>query len=245
VKEKEDFPFFFHILHGVERVFAWFSVHGEREIHDPADFPWVRDLEASWRVMRGELENVLQRRDLIPNFQEISPEQLAITRDDKWKTYVLYAYGVKAPHNCRACPETAAAVERIPGMKTAFFSILSGNKHIPDHRGPYKGLLRCHLGLIVPEPADSCGLRVGRSQTGWREGKAIVFDDTFRHEAWNRSAADRVVLFIDFARPLRFPLSWLNAAVLRLIVLSPYGRRAVRRFSQWYEARGVRTDMDG
>ena len=237
------FPFFFHVLHGIERIFALFSLQPERELYDARDFPWVGELEAHWREMREELVAILCRREMIPNFQEISPEQLAITRDDKWKTYVLHAYGVRAPHNCAACPRTAAAVARIPGMKTAMFSILAAGKHVPPHRGPYKGLLRCHLPLIVPDVA-ACGLRVGRSQARWEEGRALVFDDTFEHEAWNGSASDRVVLFIDFARPMRFPLSWINEAVMGLIARSPYGKQAVRRFARWYEARGVSTGLD-
>ena len=242
MRQAPAFPLFFHVLHAIERVYARFSVHPEREVHEARDFPWLAGLEAEWRAIRAEA--VLERRDIIPSFQEISPEQLAITQDDKWKTYVLHAYGVRAPHNCAACPRTASAVERIPGMKTAFFSILAAGKHIPPHRGPYKGLLRCHLGLIVPEPA-ACGLRVGGTHSAWEEGRAIVFDDTFEHEAWNRGSGDRVVLFIDFARPLRFPLSWINEAVMRLIKASPYGRQAVRRFARWYEERGIATGLDG
>ncbi len=237
------FPLFFHLLQAIERVFARFSLHGEREFYGPAEFPWMRDLEAHWQLIRPELERVMQRRDLIPNFQDISPEQRAVTQDDKWKTFVLYAYGARAGRNCRACPETAAIVERIPGMKTAFFSILAGDKRVPPHRGPYKGLLRCHLGLIVPEPL-ACGLRVGTREARWREGEALVFDDTFVHEVWNAGASERVVLFIDFIRPMRFPLSWINASILRLVLHSAYGRRSIRRFEQWYERRGVSAEVD-
>lgn len=220
-----------------------FSVHPEREIYDSADFPWTRELEASWPAIRAELARVMAGREPIPSFQEISPEQQAITQDDKWKTYVLYAYGARANRNCRECPQTAAAVERIPGMKTAFFSILSAAKHIPSHRGPYKGLLRCHLGLIVPGPAAACRIRVGASEAGWQEGRVLVFDDTFHHEVWNDSAGERVVLFIDFVRPMRFPLAAINQAILRLIVWSPYGRRTLRRFADWYALRGIRADV--
>lgn len=237
------FPFFFHVLHAVERIFVRYSLHGEATVHRNADFPWVAALEADWRAIRAELDAVLQRREPIPPFQEISPEQAAITQDDRWRTYVLYAYGAKAHRNCRECPATTAAVERIPGMKTALFSILDAGKHIPPHRGPYKGLLRCHLGLRIPGRPGAVRLRVGDVHTTWREGAAVVFDDTFDHEAWNDSDAVRVVLFIDFVRPLRAPLSWINGAILRLIVGSPYGRANIRRFAAWYKARGIDADV--
>jgi aspartyl/asparaginyl beta-hydroxylase (cupin superfamily) len=238
------FPLFFHGLHAIERWFVRHSVHGEAAIHRNADFPWVAALEAQWPAIRAELDHVMARGEPIPPFQEISPEQRAITQDDRWRTFVLYAYGAKARRNCRECPATAAAVERIPGMKTAMFSILAGGKHIPAHRGPYKGLLRCHLGLRVPGPPGAARIRVGAAMAHWREGEALVFDDTFDHEAWNDSDEARVVLFIDFVRPMRAPLSWLNEGILRAIVGSPYGRRNVRSFAQWYRLRGIEADVE-
>jgi aspartyl/asparaginyl beta-hydroxylase (cupin superfamily) len=238
-----SFPLFFHLLHALERLYERFSIHRQQAIHESGTFPWTRDLETSWRDIRAELDAVLQQRDLIPNFQDISPEQEAITTDDRWKTYVLFAYGAKANRNCGECPKTTAAVERIPGMKTAFFSILAAGKHIPMHRGPYKGLLRCHLALTVPPPAGACRIQIDGREARWEEGKTLIFDDTLSHEAWNDSAGDRVVLFIDFSRPLHPPLSWINEAIMRLLLWSPYGRKNAERFRQWYAKRGIVADV--
>jgi aspartyl/asparaginyl beta-hydroxylase (cupin superfamily) len=238
-----SFPFFFHILHAVERLYERASLHPQQSIYSSSDFQWTQDLEAHWSDIRAELNAVLPHRHLIPNFQDISPEQQAITQDDKWKTYVLYAYGARANHNCRECPRTTALVERIPGMKTAFFSILAAGKHIPAHRGPYKGLLRCHLALLVPKPTKACRIHVDGTEARWEEGKTLIFDDTLTHEVWNNSDGDRVVLFIDFSRPMRAPLSWINETIMRVIRWSPYARGAVRRFRQWYEKRGISADV--
>jgi beta-hydroxylase len=226
----------------MERMYARCSLQPPCEIYDSAEFPWVRELEAATPDIQRELEQVLGTREPIPAFQEISPEQQAITQDDRWRTYVLFAYGVRANRNCRECPRTAAAVARIPGMKTALFSILSGHKHIPAHRGPYQGLLRCHLGLAVPDPA-ACRIRVGTRIAGWLPGRTLIFDDTFEHEVWNEGSESRVVLFIDFVRPMRAPASWINGAVLWLIQHSPYGRQSMRRFSDWYAGRGIDADL--
>lgn len=237
------FPLFFHALHAVERAYVRASLHGEAEVHRTVDFPWVPALEAAWPAIRAELDAVMQRDEPIPPFQAISPQQATITQDERWRTYVLYAYGAKATRNCRECPATAAAVERIPGMKSALFSILSPGKHIPPHRGPYKGLLRCHLGLRIPGPPGTARLRVGATHTTWTEGKALIFDDTLEHEVWNDSAEDRVVLFIDFLRPMRPPLDWLNDRILKWIVGSPFGRANIARFKAWYRARGIDADL--
>jgi aspartyl/asparaginyl beta-hydroxylase (cupin superfamily) len=237
------FPLFFYALHAVERVFVRFSVHGAAEMHRNEDFPWVPALEAAWPAIRAELDAVMQRDEPIPPFQAISPEQAAITQDERWRTYVLYAYGARATRNCRECPATAAAVEHIPGMKSALFSILSPGKHIPPHRGPYKGLLRCHLGLRIPGPPGAARLRVGATHSTWAEGRALVFDDTLEHEVWNDSAEDRVVLFIDFLRPMRPPMGWINDRILKWIVGSPFGRANIARFKAWYRARGIDADV--
>jgi aspartyl/asparaginyl beta-hydroxylase (cupin superfamily) len=243
MKKTPSFPFFFHVLHALEHLYERSSIYPQRALYNADEFPWTQELEASSPDILAELNTVLVRRHLIPNFQDISPEQRAITQDDKWKTYILYAYGARANHNCRECPRTTTAIERIPGMKTAFFSILAGGKHIPAHRGPYKGLLRCHLGLSVPVPANSCRIRVDGTDAHWQEGKTLVFDDTLPHEVWNDSAEDRVVLFIDLMRPMRAPMSWINEAVMRLIRYSPYARGTAERFRRWYEQRGIAADV--
>ncbi len=49
-------------------------------------------------------------------------------------------------------------------------------------------------------PRD-CALNVGGEIHVWQEGKVVVFDDTYEHEAWNRSEDTRVVLIFDLWNP--------------------------------------------
>jgi beta-hydroxylase len=146
---------------------------------------------------------------------------------------LLYGYGIKAVGNCRRCPETTKLLKKMPGMKTAFFSILAPGKHLPPHPGPYKGVLRLHLGLLIPEPADMCAIRVGSQIRHWQEGRVMIFDDTFEHEAWNRTDGLRVVLFVDFMRPMRFPANMLNAVMIWVIALSPLVLGAAGNYLRW------------
>ena len=94
------------------------------------------------------------------------------------------------------------------------FSILEPGKHLPPHRGPYNGVLRLHLGLIVPEPREQLGIRVENQVYRWQEGEAVIFDDAYEHEAWNKTPQTRVVLFVDFVKPtaLAGPFPQLAAA---------------------------------
>lgn len=187
---------------------------GEKTFFDPDSFPWVQAVETDWQQIRKELETVLVRREDIPNFQDVSDAQKVLTEGEQWKTFWFYGYGEKVEENCARCPETVRVLHRIPGMKSAMFSILAPHKHIPEHRGMYKGVLRYHLGLIVPGPEGTCRIRVGDDVQSWKEGKSLIFDDSHPHEVWSDCDSDRVVLFVDFMRPVYFPASMLN----RLIV---------------------------
>lgn len=188
---------------------------------DPKDYPWVADVEAEWPLIRKELDVLLLRRDEIPNFQDVSVKQNVLTQGEQWKTFFLYGYGQEAEENCKKCPETVRILHKIPGMKTAMFSILAPRKHIPEHRGMYKGMLRYHLGLIIPGPDGACRIRVGQDIRSWQEGKSLVFDDSHMHEVWNDTDAYRVVLFVDLVRPLPFPLSLINRSIIWIIAQTP------------------------
>ncbi len=221
------------LLRWLDRYFGRHSLVGDRTFFRVEQFPWVARIEADWKAIRRELDEVLEYQDELPNFQDISTDQYQLTNDDKWKTFFFYGYGFTAGQNVERCPETVRLLQQIPGMTTAMFSILSPHKRIPPHGGPYKGVLRYHLALKVPEPASSCGIRVGDDVREWEEGKSLVFDDTFEHEAWNETDGTRVVLFVDFKRPLRNPARLLNEAVLKLIGWSPFIQDAKARHNAW------------
>lgn len=216
-----------------ERLNLRFAKLGNPCVYDTSAFPWAAEVERGWRGVREELERVLARKPELPDVQEITPDAEALSRDAGWKIFPLVAYGVRSAPNIALCPRTWALVRRIPGLTTAMFSILEPGKRIPPHRGPYNGVLRLHLGLIVPEPRERLGLRVGEARCGWEEGRALVFDDAYEHEAWNESSGLRVVLFVDFEKPLAFPASALNRLLLRLAAFSPFVREGGERLRRW------------
>lgn len=228
------------LLAPIERFIGKRSLVGEATFFANDLFPWIAEIEANWTTIREELEHVLEDRDALPNFQEISKDQVEITDDDNWKTFFLYGYGFEAKLGVEMCPRTAALMRQIPGMTTAMFSILSPGKHILDHRGPYKGVLRYHLGLIVPRDAQACRIRVGQDIRHWEEGESMVFDDTYNHEVWNDTDETRVVLFVDVLRPLPQPESLINRAIVKAIGYSPFVLDAKRNQEAWetrYRAR--------
>ena len=220
-------------LEPLERWLGRSSLVGDKPFFEVDEFIWAAGLEASWQKIRTELDAVLEDQADLPNFQDISVDQATMTTDDRWKTFFLYGYGFAAEANIARCPQTAKLCRQIPGMKTAFFSILAPGKHLPPHRGPYKGVMRYHLGLLIPEPAEQCGIRVDTQTRHWAEGRSMIFDDTYEHEAWNDTDGTRVVLFVDFVRPLRQPARLLNWLVLWAIAYSPFISDAKRRHNDW------------
>lgn len=218
------------------------SPEAQRTFFDPSEFPFTARMEREYPVIREELDALMRGVDLLPNLQDIQHEQGEVTTDDKWKMFIFYGYGLKSESNCRRCPRTTRLLESIPGMQSAMFSILRGRKHIPPHTGHYKGVLRYHLGLIVPEP-EKCRIRVGQETVHWQEGRSLLFDDTHEHEVWKESEGDRVILLVDLLRPLPLHLDFLNRMVTRSIRMSPYIRHGERNLQRWEEYFGQDFDL--
>ena len=190
------------LRHRVSALVARSSRVGDRPVFDGADFPWIARLEARWPEIRRELEAVLQRRGAIPPLADISPDHRRIAPPGKWKSFFLKGYGYPVEENIRRCPVTAALIADIPGLNSAFFSILEPGTHIPRHRGVTKAIMTAHLGLVVPRARAACRMQVANEIVHWDEGRTLVFDDTFHHEVWNDSDEMRAVLLIQFRRPV-------------------------------------------
>jgi aspartate beta-hydroxylase len=175
---------------------------------EPALFPWIEALEARTGALRAELERLLpsaQGRERVFGTDALEQENLRGTGTaPSWNGYYLYRYGVRREDNCRACPDTAAALDAVPlchireHAPEALFSVFTAGTHLLPHRGVTNSRLVAHLPLIVP--AD-CALRVGGELHAWQEGRVVVFDDTYEHEAWNRSGDIRVVMIFDIWNP--------------------------------------------
>lgn len=219
-----------NLMSWIEQKIINFSKVGNHPIHDKSQFPWANEVEKDWPLIRQELEQVLYRHQELPTFRDLIS---TVPDVEQWKTFILFGYGLASKENQKRCPETMRILKKIPGIKTALFSILSPGIHLPAHHGPYKGVLRFHLGLIIPQPRESCRIRIENEVYHWQEGEGVVFDDVFEHDAWNETDGIRVVLFVDFARPLRFPLNLLNGFLLRLAAFTPYMRQGKKNHQKW------------
>jgi beta-hydroxylase len=209
------------------------SLIADQPTFESSTFPWVPELEASWKEIRRELDTILEHRERVPSLTEIQPDQTKISPDARWRTFFFQGLGYRSEHNRALCPVTSAALDRIPGVELAFFSILAPGAHVPRHSGFTKGTVRCHLGLKVPREAEKCRMQVGDRSFHWQDGRAVLFDDTFKHEVWNDTDEERVVLLFDFRRPMRWPGNVVFRLVRALLLLSPYALETNRNQRKW------------
>jgi beta-hydroxylase len=227
------------------RFLAGQSLVGNDPVLDNRQFPFLKAFTDNWETIRDEIVGVLRFREAVPAFQEISPDQKRIAKGKNWRTFILFGFGGKLEKNCRQTPMTARLLEAVPGIQSAWFSILSPGYHIPAHTGVSKGILRAHLGLIIPKDADQCRLRIADHIRVWHPGEIFVFDDTYEHEVWNDTQEERVILLFDFDRPMKWWGRAVTQAFLRIMKMTAYYQQPKKNLLDWedrFEAATRRAD---
>jgi aspartate beta-hydroxylase len=168
-------------------------------------FPDAARFVASWQPIRDEAMALAERMQTIPRFHEIMPAQEEISANDgkDWRLCILKIYGTDVEKNMALCPTLGSIVSSSPDVLSASISFLAPRKHIPRHRGPFRGVLRYQLGLSVPvddegRPAAVLSLNDHEHRIG--DGQHLLWDDTYPHEVWNNSDQMRAALLLDVRR---------------------------------------------
>lgn len=203
---------------------------------DPYRFPWVKDLEARYPEIREECLAIISDLNAVPNLDEISEGSTKLAKGGDWKGYLLVAFGQVAERNAARCPKTMDAVRGIPGLNTVAYSVLAPGVHLPRHCGEFAGILRYHMGLVIP-PGPDCRIAVDDEIRTWEPGGSLLFDDTHPHEVWNDTDQVRVVLFLDFLRPTFPPFMWFNWLLLKLVGMTSYTRDVIRNAEEYTGSR--------
>lgn len=186
----------------------YFPGLAQRPFFERAEFAWLPAMEAATAAMRDEVSAVMASdggfRPYVESSVDRPPAANPLRDDPSWGAFYLWQTGKPVPGNADRCPVTMEALSHapIPVIKgrspMAIYSLLEPGTHIQPHHGMLNTRLICHVPLIAP---DGCGLRVGAETRHWQEGTALIFDDTFEHEAWNRGRETRVVLLFEIWRP--------------------------------------------
>jgi beta-hydroxylase len=214
----------------LDQIMAPYSLVGHDPVLDASRFAWEAALRSNWTAIREEALAVTRNPDAVPALNSISPDHQRIAADYGWRSFFLIGYGARIEHNLDRCPVTASVLAQVPGLNSGFFSILKAGTHIPRHTGVTKGLVTCHLGLVVPD--GPLRMIVHDQELRWREGEALFFDDTYPHEVWNDTNEIRIILLIQFERPLRQPGRMIARAFLGSIRRSAFVRDAVRNIDK-------------
>ena len=222
--------------HRVNDSIAKSSLISNDPVLNAADFDWTTKIARHWEAIREEAEAIYRHRDAIPPLREISPDHAGIVKDNAWRSFFLIGYGNRIEENIARAPKTSELVGKIPGLNSAFFSILAPGSAITPHRGVTKAFITGHLGLVVPKDRKALWMRVDDQRLHWKEGKWLLFDDTYEHEVVNNSDETRIVLLCQVERPLKQPGKTLAAALMGYVRRSHFVQEAKNNLTEWETA---------
>lgn len=183
----------------------------------PDDFPELKPLQENWQEIRAEALNLLRAGEIKRSEQHNDAGFNSFFKSG-WKRFYLKWYGDNHPSAMQLCPKTTELLNGIGSVKAAMFAELPPGSRLVRHRDPYAGSLRYHLGLSVPnDPA--CFISVDGERYHWRDGEAVMFDETYIHHAENETDKDRIILFCDVERPMKYRWAaafnrWFSRTVL-------------------------------
>jgi beta-hydroxylase len=170
---------------------------------EPSTFPHLKQLTDNWQVIRDE-GVALMNLEKIKAAESHNDAGFNSFFKTGWKRFYLKWYGDTHPSASQLCPKTTALLKGLPSVKAAMFAHLPDGGRLGRHRDPYAGSLRYHLGLVTPKQRERCFIDVDGERYSWSAGEGVVFDETFIHYAENKSGEDRIVLFCDIERPMKF-----------------------------------------
>lgn len=155
--------------------------------HPASSVEWTRVLEENFALIQAEITSLLETG---------SPGQ----EGQPWGMVYLYLEAEPQVENLSRCPKTWELLNSLGRADREHngISTLVPGERVPIHAGLVNGSLRVILPIQLPQGS---GLRVGGHAVPWREGRPVVFDDSYLHEAWNDSTQLRVILVLSTWHP--------------------------------------------
>ncbi|XP_038665383.1 aspartyl/asparaginyl beta-hydroxylase isoform X3 [Scyliorhinus canicula] len=223
----DDGRFYFHLGDALQRVgdqeaYTWYEL-GHKKGHFASVWqrslynvnglkaqPWwttketgytelVKTLERNWKIIRDEGLAVMDKESGF-----FLPEDENLREKGDWGQFTLWQQGRRTDKSCKQVPKTCALFEKFPesiGCKRGQikYSIMHPGTHVWPHTGPTNCRLRMHLGLVIPK--QGCRIRCANDTREWKEGKVIIFDDSFEHEVWQDANSYRLIFIVDVWHP--------------------------------------------
>lgn len=177
---------------------------------DTRSLPGSAGLADAWSAIEQEARALLDefaghRQPYLRAVDTVESDFAPLHGSSRWDSLHLYRAGQPAEAEVlQAAPVIHEAIQQLDCTRLGahpmelFLSVLAPRTAIPPHYGLANTRLTVHLPLIVP---DDCALKVGDEAREAVRGRVLAFDDSYLHEAWNRSAAPRVHLIVETWRP--------------------------------------------
>ena len=183
----------------------------------PSDFPELETLTKNWRVIQEEGLKLLDG-GLVRGSTGHNDLGFHSFFRNGWKRFYLKWYDEPLPSARELCPRTVELLKSTPSVHGAMFALLPPGGVLGRHRDPWAGSLRYHLGLRTSN-AENCWIEVDGIRRSWYDGHAMMFDETYVHEARNDSDVNRLILFWDVERRLKGKIATaLNRFVIHKIL---------------------------
>ena len=206
-------------------LFMFTRPKARHSILDLDHFHELDPIQDNWETIKDEVVNLYRQR-----YFEVTKEPNSEASYDigfrtffkyGWSKFYLKWYGHTHDSAKKLCPKTVKILENIPSVNGAMFTVLPVNGQLTRHLDPIACSLRYHLGLDTPN-SDDCYINIDGVSYSWRNGEALLFDETYLHYAKNDSQSYRLILMCDVDRPMNFPgriINCLYKAMMRLTVV--------------------------
>ncbi len=163
----------------------------------PEWFPELKPLTDNWQAIRDEILQYEKQHGAIKGLDS-NPYVAPQIEGVDWSNIFLLNFSIKFHKNRKKFPVTTSIIDQIPDCSFVVISVLSPHTTILPHYGDTNGIVRAHLGLVIPGTLPECGVRVGDEEQGWKEGDLTLFTEAYLHGAWNKTDNKRYVLVVDF-----------------------------------------------
>lgn len=173
---------------------------------NPNDYAWAPIVERFYEPLRAEAHRIRE------SFMTMSYASADATQQAKWRQGFVSAFGTRLPNAFFAAgtipSEAHKLMDLLPAddyagnshypFADAFYSWLDPKYKVKGHHSADNFRVRCQLALDIP---GDCFLKVAGEERTWTEGKVLLLDDSFWHEAVNNSDKHRLVFLTDFWHP--------------------------------------------
>lgn len=163
--------------------------------YDVENFPELQPLIDNWEKIRDEVLEYERQTAAKVQMSSVSPAEV---KGSYWSLMYLKSFNRIYHKNVEHFPFTWSVVQKIPNIVFTSINILAPHTEITPHHGDTNGIVRGHLGLIVPAHYPDIKINVGGQEKGWEEGKIFCFMNVVKHWVVNNSDHKRYVMMFDF-----------------------------------------------